>query len=360
MTKRVLITGGAGFIGGALIRRLLLESDFIIFNLDKLGYSSDITSIENIIKESKEINSRYNFLNINLSHKKSVEEVIKKVDPDLIIHLAAESHVDRSIDDPSVFIESNIIGTFNLLEVSSSHFSKLPKERKKNFRFQHISTDEVYGSLEDDGYFSENTNYNPRSPYSASKAASDHLVNCWYHTYGLPILITNCSNNYGPWQFPEKLIPLSIIKAIKNQPIPLYGDGKNIRDWLFVEDHIDAIMLVSSKGKVGSNYCVGGNNEKTNKDILNKICFILEKKLSKKNRYYSNLITHVNDRPGHDKRYAIDSSKIKSELGWTPKYSFAEGLEITVEWYIRNLDWCEKIQKRNSYFGERLGLNKNI
>ena len=359
MSKRVLITGGAGFIGGALIRRLLIESNFIIFNLDKLGYSSDLTSIENLIKSNKKIEGRYNFINANLSNRESIVAAINRADPDLIIHLAAESHVDRSIEGPSIFMESNIIGTFNLLQISTIHFSNLSKKRKKNFRFQHISTDEVFGSLGENGYFSENTNYDPRSPYSASKAASDHLVNAWHHTYGLPVIITNCSNNYGPWQFPEKLIPLSIMKALKNQSIPLYGDGKNIRDWLYIEDHIDAIMLVYSKGNIGSRYCIGGNNEKTNQDILNNICLLLEKKLCKENRYYSDLITHVIDRPGHDKRYAIDSSKIKSELGWKPKYSFKKGIEITVDWYIKNIDWCEKIQKRNSYYGERLGLNKN-
>jgi dTDP-D-glucose 4,6-dehydratase len=270
------------------------------------------------------------------------------------MHLAAESHVDRSIVSPGHFIESNILGTFNLLESCRKFFDSLSIEKKSKFIFHHISTDEVFGSLGEKGRFSESTPYDPRSPYSASKASSDHLVRSWYHTYGLPVIITNCSNNFGPWQFPEKLIPLVTLKAIQKEPIPLYGDGSNIRDWLFVEDHVDALLLAALKGKVGETYCIGGYGEKSNKEIVLKICEILDNEIPNQSPH-NQLIKYVLDRPGHDKRYAIDPSKIENELGWEPKYGLEKGLRKTVLWYLKNYDWCQNIFKKGNYRLERLG-----
>ena len=348
--KRILITGGAGFIGGTLIRRLLLESDYHIFNIDKLGYASDITGILNT--EGSEL--RHSFFKLDIKNKKPLENLIKKIDPDLVINFAAESHVDRSLDNPSNFIESNIIGTFNLLECSRNHWNNLSKERKATFKFHHISTDEVYGSLGLKGKFDEKTRYDPRSPYSASKASSDHLVNSWHHSFGLPTLITNCSNNYGPYQFPEKLIPLSVIKAFRGEKIPLYGDGSNKRDWLFVEDHIDAILLVAEKGKSGSNYCIGGFGERSNKEVVIEICNLMDK-YSPKSFSHSNLIQNVKDRPGHDQRYAINSKLIQAELGWSPRTDFKSGLNRTVAWYLNNVEWFDSVMKNSGYLGGRLG-----
>ena len=268
--KRILLTGGAGFIGSCLVRRLLKNTSSKIFNLDFLGYSSDLSSIQNLTQSKNK--NRYFHLKNDLRNFEEIQQIMREVDPDIIIHLAAESHVDRSINNPSDFIESNIIGTYNLLEAARKHFENISLERKEVFIFQHISTDEVYGTLGDSGKFSENTPYDPRSPYSASKASSDHLVNAWFHTYNLPILITNCSNNYGPYQFPEKLIPLMVTKALKGEKLPIYGDGKNIRDWIFVEDHIDGLLFVMNKGKIGNKYCLGGNNERTNIDLVKMIC----------------------------------------------------------------------------------------
>ena len=289
-----------------------------------------------------------------MNDKNSIEDLISEIKPDLIIHLAAESHVDRSIENSKPFIESNIIGTFNILEIAKNHWQNLEKKIKNDFRFIHVSTDEVFGSLGKKGYFSENTPYNPRSPYSASKAASDHLANAWFHTYGFPVIRTNCSNNFGPYQFPEKLIPLSILKGLDQKPIPIYGDGGNIRDWLFVEDHIDALLLVINRGKIGQNYCIGGNNEKNNLEIANKICDLLDNKLMT-NTSHKRLIEFVSDRPGHDRRYAINFDLIKKELGWLPKHSFEKAIEKTVDWYLNNKDWCEKIVKEGNYSGERIG-----
>ena len=338
--NRILVTGGAGFIGGTLIRRLLNNTNSIIFNIDSLNYASDLSSINSLEKAK----GRHFHLNVNLKNKEETQDAIKETNPDIIFHLAAESHVDRSILGPKVFIDSNIIGTFNLLEASKNLWETLSIEKKDKFKFIHISTDEVFGSLKNSDKFKESSKYDPRSPYSASKAASDHLVRAWFHTYKLPTIITNCSNNYGPFQFPEKLIPLTILKAVEGKKIPIYGDGKNIRDWLYVDDHVDALILVSQKGKIGETYCIGDNNEKNNNYIVGEICSILEKHIPKKIPY-SSLIEYVNDRPGHDKRYAIDSTKIKKELGWKPKIKFKDGLAKTIEWYLGNRSWCKNIIK---------------
>ena len=356
--KRVLITGGAGFIGGALVRRLLRDTKVKIFNLDKLGYASDLTSINQSLAVLSSIaEDRYQLMQVDLVDAATTAEAVKFADPDLVMHLAAESHVDRSIDGPEQFLESNIIGTFNLLQALRNHWDKLPKERQQLFRLHHVSTDEVFGSLGATGSFSENTPYDPRSPYSSSKAASDHLVNAWHHTYGLPVVLTNCSNNYGPWQFPEKLIPVVILKAVAQEPIPLYGDGGNVRDWLYVEDHVDALLLVANLGKVGSSYCIGGHGEHSNKQIVQAICDHLDR-LRPSKKPHASLITLVTDRPGHDRRYAIDPARIMEELGWEPKHCLEEGLETTVQWYLQNLDWCDKLQKSPGYVGERIGVIK--
>ena len=348
--KRVLVTGGAGFIGGALIRRLLLEKEYHIFNLDKLGYASDIKGILNTEGSA----SRHSFFKLDIKDKKSLDALFKKIDPDFVINFAAESHVDRSLDDPTNFIESNILGTFNLLECCRNHWDNLTSKRKSTFKFHHISTDEVYGSLGPEGEFDEKTRYDPRSPYSASKASSDHLVNSWHHSFGLPTLITNCSNNYGPYQFPEKLIPLTIIKALRGEKIPLYGDGSNKRDWLFVEDHVDAILLVAEKAKSGSNYCIGGFGEKSNKEVVMDICNLMDK-YCPKSFPHSNLIQNVKDRPGHDQRYAINSKLIQRELGWKPRTDFNAGLNRTVVWYLKNIEWIDSVMKKSGYLGGRLG-----
>ncbi len=340
---RVLITGGAGFIGGALVRRLLSQTSATIFNLDKLGYASDLTGIDNYLNKNK-IQKRYYFIKEDLFNRNNLDELISKIDPDIVFHLAAESHVDKSIEGPEIFLKSNIIGTFNLLEALRNHWEKLSNNRRNNFRFHHVSTDEVYGSLDGNKKFNEKSQYAPRSPYSASKASSDHLVMAWFHTYGFPILITNCSNNYGPWQFPEKLIPLAISRAISEKPIPMYGDGQQIRDWLYVDDHIDALLLVSEKGLIGESYCIGGYGERTNEAVLRTICMILDK-LRPRTESYEHLIASVQDRLGHDRRYAINSFKIQDELGWKPKMEFSEGLKLTVKWYLDNINWLNKKNK---------------
>ena len=349
---RVLVTGGAGFIGGALVRRLLKDSQVQVFNLDKLGYASDLTSIGT--------HARHHFLRVDLTDPDATSEAVHQANPDLVLHLAAESHVDRSIDGPGAFIDSNISGTFHLLQAVRTHWEQLPAERKESFRFHHISTDEVFGSLGPTGRFSESTAYDPRSPYSASKAASDHLVSAWHHTFGLPVVLTNCSNNYGPWQFPGKLIPVVILKALAWQPIPLYGDGSNVRDWLYVEDHVEALLLAATRGRLGQSYCVGGagdhgsTSERTNRDVVETICRILDR-LKPRSQSYLELITRVSDRPGHDQRYAIDASKISKELGWKPRHSFEHGMQSTVEWYLNHLDWCDHVRQQAGYSGERIG-----
>ena len=329
--KRVLITGGAGFIGGALIRKLLKSSNYIIFNLDKISYASDLTSIKRTLKDlGSKSEERYFFFKNDLFDFSSTEECVRKANPDMIFNFAAESHVDRSISSPDDFIQSNINGTYHLLRAANNYYHSLVGKKKESFRFHHISTDEVFGSLGKTGSFNELTPYNPRSPYSASKAASDHLVKAWFHTFELPVITTNCSNNYGPWQFPEKFIPTIIYKAIKGEKIPIYGDGSNIRDWLYVEDHIDAIILSCLRGEIGSNYCIGGSEEKTNNQIAKEICYLMDQ-YKPRNFKYSELIQYVEDRPGHDYRYSIDASKIKKDLGWHPKNSFKKAIEYTVK-----------------------------
>jgi dTDP-glucose 4,6-dehydratase len=350
--RRILVTGGAGFIGGAVVRRLLQESDALVFNLDKCGYASDLTSIEAL----PEAAARHTLLRVDLTDAEATAAAVRQADPDLVMHLAAESHVDRSIEGPGAFIESNVSGTFNLLQAVRSHWEQLRAERQTSFRFHHISTDEVFGSLGPTGRFSETTPYDPRSPYSASKAASDHLVNAWHHTYGLPVVITNCSNNYGPWQFPEKLIPVVILKAAAGEPIPLYGDGQNVRDWLYVEDHADALLLAACRGELGRSYCVGGHGERTNKQVVEAICNALDGLRPAGGAPHARLITPVTDRPGHDRRYAIDPTRISSELGWQPRHSFEAGLAATVRWYLEHQDWCGAVRAQCGYSGVRLGV----
>ncbi|MDB4673037.1 dTDP-glucose 4,6-dehydratase [bacterium] len=354
--RRVLVTGGAGFIGGAVVRRLLSESNAVVFNLDKVGYASDCSGNEATLQGlGSEASDRYRFMRVDLADGEATAAALREADPDLVMHLAAESHVDRSIDGPGTFLSSNVIGTFALLEAVRAHWSSLPEKRKQGFRFHHISTDEVFGSLGATGRFSETTPYDPRSPYSATKAASDHLVMAWHHTYGLPVVLTNCSNNFGPWQFPEKLIPVVILKALAGEPIPLYGDGANVRDWLFVEDHVDALLLAATKGVPGESYCVGGHGERTNKQVVEAICALLDQ-LRPQGAPHASLITPVADRPGHDRRYAIDPSRISRELGWQPRHGFAEGLEATVRWYVDQLSWCHEVRERAGYGGERMGI----
>jgi dTDP-glucose 4,6-dehydratase len=355
--NQVLVTGGAGFIGGALVRRLLAETTAMVFNLDKCGYASDLTSIELTLAElGAAAAGRHQLLQVDLANADATAAAVRQADPDLVMHLAAESHVDRSIDGPAAFIESNVSGTFNLLQAVRAHWEQLPAERREGFRFHHISTDEVFGSLGPTGRFSETTPYDPRSPYSASKAASDHLVSAWHHTYGLPVVLTNCSNNYGPWQFPEKLIPVVILKAVAGEPIPLYGDGANVRDWLYVEDHVEALLLAATRGRLGESYCVGGHGERNNKQVVEAICALLDERRPA-GAPHARLITTVKDRPGHDRRYAIDPTRISTELGWQPRHNFEAGLAATVDWYLANLEWCAAVRDRAGYSGERIGTN---
>ncbi len=356
---RVLVTGGAGFIGGALVRRLLQEEGTIVFNLDKIGYASDLTGIQQLLTDS--VGVRHLLQKVDLADEQATAAAVQQADPDLVLHLAAESHVDRSIDGPGEFLASNVSGTFNLLQAVRRHWEALPSKRQEQFRFHHISTDEVFGSLGESGRFSETTPYDPRSPYSATKAASDHLVSAWHHTYGLPVVLTNCSNNYGPWQFPEKLIPVVILKALAGEPIPLYGDGANVRDWLYVEDHVEALLLAARHGRLGESYCVGGSSpngissELTNKQVVEAICAELDQ-LFPQAKPHSSLITPVADRPGHDRRYAIDPGKISTELGWQPRHSFEQGLADTVRWYVDHQDWCMQVLKQAGYGGKRIGV----
>jgi dTDP-glucose 4,6-dehydratase len=342
---KILITGGAGFIGSALVRYLINETEHSVVNVDKLTYAGNLESLESIVN-----NPRYQFEHADICDAPKMAAFFEKYQPDTVMHLAAESHVDRSIDGPAAFIETNIIGTYTLLEAARHYWQGLDEAKKATFRFHHISTDEVYGDLEgEDDLFTEETPYAPSSPYSASKASSDHLVRAWHRTYKLPVLVTNCSNNYGHFHFPEKLIPLVILNALEGKPLPVYGNGLQIRDWLFVDDHARALLTVVEKGKIGETYNIGGHNEKTNITVVKTICVLLEELKPNKPdgiARYEDLISYVTDRPGHDLRYAIDASKIERELGWKPQETFETGLRKTVQWYINNLEWCEHILKR--------------
>jgi len=347
---RIIVTGGAGFIGSALVRHLIQESEHEVLNFDKLTYAGVLTSLGEI-----QDSNRYQFIRGDVADAEAVRQAIEQFQPDLIAHLAAESHVDRSLDGPAAFIETNLVGTFTLLEAALSYWRELASERQQRFRFHHISTDEVFGSLGAEGYFEESTPYDPRSPYSASKAGADHLVRAWGHSFGLPVLITNCSNNYGPYHFPEKLIPLVIIRAISGLGLPVYGDGGNVRDWLFVEDHVRALQLVFEQAKPGSTFNVGGRNERTNLQVVQTICAALDEQMPRNDgKSYADQIEFVADRPGHDRRYAIDSTKIQNELGWEPLTSFEDGICQTVEWYLANRQWWEPLLSER-YDTTRLG-----
>ena len=353
---KVLVTGGAGFIGSAVIRHIIQNTNDSVINVDKLTYAGNLESLAEI-----DTSARYFFEMVDICNRDELDRVFKEHQPDAVMHLAAESHVDRSIDGPAEFIETNIIGTYQLLEATRQYWNELEGSRKTDFRFHHISTDEVYGDLEGpEDLFTETTPYAPSSPYSASKASSDHLVRAWQRTYGLPTLITNCSNNYGPYHFPEKLIPLVILNALQGKSLPIYGNGLQIRDWLYVEDHACALYKVITEGVIGETYNLGGHNEKANIDVVKAICTLLEELVPTKPKgvkSYQDLITYVKDRPGHDVRYAIDASKIEKELNWTPKETFETGMRNTVEWYLNNKVWWARVLD-GSYTGERLGVKE--
>lgn len=355
---RILVTGGAGFIGSAVIRHIINNTQDSAINVDSLTYAGNLESLAEV-----EGNERYVFEHVDICDRPALDKVFEQHKPDVVMHLAAESHVDRSIDGPAAFIETNIVGTYTLLEASRAYWNSLGEDKKASFRFHHISTDEVYGDLEGpEDLFTEETSYVPSSPYSASKASSDHLVRAWLRTYGFPTVVTNCSNNYGPFHFPEKLIPLMILNALDGKPLPVYGNGQQIRDWLYVEDHARALYLVAKQGIIGETYNIGGHNEKANIDVVKTICELLEELVP--TNYHSreggnpkgfeSLITYVKDRPGHDVRYAIDASKIECELGWVPEESFETGIRKTVEWYLNNESWWQRVLD-GSYAGERLG-----
>lgn len=346
---KVIVTGGAGFIGSAVIRRIVARTDWTVFNIDKLTYAGNLESLGEARRSDRVL-----FAKLDICDRAGVERVFREFRPDAVMHLAAESHVDRSIDGPGAFITTNVVGSYTMLEVSRAYWQGLGNEARSAFRFHHISTDEVYGSLGTDGYFTETTRYKPNSPYSASKAGSDHLVRAWHKTYGMPAIITNCSNNYGPYQYPEKLIPLVIQKAVALEPLPVYGTGDNIRDWLYVEDHAEALLSALQHGKSGEVYNVGGNNEKTNLEVVETLCAGLDGLVPRKDgEPYSSQIKFVEDRPGHDKRYAIDSSKIMKELGWRPSETFESGIAKTIRWYLDNETWCDQAARK--YQGQRLG-----
>ena len=348
--QTLLVTGGAGFIGGNFVRLSMARGDVRVINLDLLTYAGNPDTLADLDDDPRHV-----FVRGDIGDRALVEDLLERYRPAAIVNFAAESHVDRSIDGPADFIRTNVVGTFNLLDCARRHWAALPPTEAQAFRFLHVSTDEVYGSLGPEGLFTEETPYAPNSPYSASKAGSDHLVRAWHHTYGLPVLTTNCSNNYGPYQFPEKLIPLMILNAVAGRPLPIYGDGGNIRDWLYVEDHCRAIWRVLEAGIPGEVYNVGGNSERTNLEVVDRLCAILDELLpDSPHRPHARLKTFVTDRPGHDRRYAIDASKIKRELGWEPRETFDSGLRATVQWYLDNPAWCERVMD-GSYRGERLG-----
>lgn len=353
---RILITGGAGFIGSAVVRFIINETNDSVVNVDKLTYAGNLESLLQVGNSN-----RYHFEQVDICNRQELDRVFSEYQPEAVMHLAAESHVDRSIDGPATFVETNIVGTYTLLEAARCYWNKLSIDKKAAFRFHHISTDEVYGDLEGtDELFTEDTPYDPSSPYSASKASSDHLVRAWFRTYGLPTIVTNCSNNYGPFHFPEKLIPLMILNALDGKPLPVYGDGLQIRDWLFVDDHARALYKVVEEGKVGETYNIGGHNEMANIDVVKAICTLLDELVPIKPNgviQYQDLITYVKDRPGHDIRYAIDASKIKRDLGWTPEETFESGIRKTVEWYLNNKQWWRRVLD-GSYSMERLGTGE--
>ncbi len=354
---KILVTGGAGFIGSAVIRHIINNTDDSVVNVDKLTYAGNLESLLSVSG-----NPRYAFEKVDICDGPTLDGVFQRHQPDAIMHLAAESHVDRSIDGPAAFMETNIIGTYTLLEAARQYWNTLDYNAQQAFRFHHISTDEVYGDLDGpEDLFTETTPYAPSSPYSASKASSDHLVRAWRRTYGFPTLITNCSNNYGPYHFPEKLIPLMILNALEGKPLPVYGQGTQVRDWLYVEDHARALYKVATEGKVGETYNIGGHNEKQNIEVVHTLCGLLEELVPEKPvgiTKYRDLITHVQDRPGHDLRYAIDASKIEQELGWTPQETFETGIRKTVQWYLDNSEWCQRVQD-GSYRRERLGTGQD-
>lgn len=351
---KILVTGGAGFIGSAVVRNIINNTDDEVLVVDSLTYAGNLESLAPVAQSP-----RYSFSQTDITDSGKIAELFDTFAPDIVMHLAAESHVDRSIDGPAAFIHTNVIGTFVLLDAARQYYSKLSAEKKADFRFHHISTDEVYGDLHGtDDLFTEETPYAPSSPYSASKASSDHLVRAWNRTYGLPTVLTNCSNNYGPYHFPEKLIPLIILNALAGKPLPVYGDGSQIRDWLYVEDHARALYKVATAGKIGETYNIGGHNERKNIDVVKTICSILDRVIADKPNNiasFADLITFVTDRPGHDMRYAIDATKIKNNLGWVPEETFETGIEKTVHWYLDNKQWWQRVLD-GSYAGERLGL----
>ena len=352
--KRILVTGGAGFIGSAVVRHIIADTNNSVVVVDKLTYAGNLESLTPVAD-----NERYSFEQVDICNRNELDRVFAQYQPDYVMHLAAESHVDRSIDGPADFIETNIVGTYTMLEAARQYWNGLDASRKDAFRFHHISTDEVYGDLHGtDDFFTETTPYAPSSPYSASKASSDHLVRAWLRTYGFPTIVTNCSNNYGPYHFPEKLIPLIILNALAGKPLPVYGNGAQIRDWLYVEDHARALYLVVTEGAIGETYNIGGHNERKNIDVVKTVCALLEELVPSKPEgveHYADLITYVTDRPGHDMRYAIHAAKIERELGWRPQETFESGIRKTVQWYLANESWWKRVQD-GSYAGERLGL----